>query len=538
MSQNNVDFSSTLSINDIILGAWRQRMTAFWVFVTLTVLCAVVLLILPNRYVSNAQLLVRLGPNSVAMDPTTDLSKTVSLQESRLNQVNSVAELLNSRTMVERVVDRVGAERILEPIGILPRWMSYITSILPEKPPRIEAGYTEEEVDHLINLGEACEAIESDYYAAPSKEAYTINIEFVSNSPFLSRDVVATFVDEYPKYHVDAHQATGSIEFFRKEADDSKAAAKDAADKLSTMKNENGIVEIGSAKSSLQTRMVETQRGLNTVIADLAAVQAELDSLETEMESMPARIDSEKLTGVFKHSGDLMRDKLFGLEIEEKELSTKFKSDHPKMLALQTQLAAARKIADKEFGQEPQILDVVNPNLQEMDLAFRNAIARQAGLKAKKAALDKQFTTVKAELIQLNDLELSLKNLTWDANVAESTHLTTATRLANAEQIASLEKLSMNDVSVAQPATLQVKKVGPKRGLLGAVGLFLSGLMAIAIAAAKDSQSAPRVSDSNEESNFDQPLPPRGADVLVPADSYVQSGSIVAGSGVTPKNPR
>lgn len=538
MSQSKTDFSSTLSINDIVLGAWRQRATAFWVFACMVCVCIAVIFVLPNRYVSKAQLLVRLGPNSVAMDPTADLSKTVSLMESRLNQVNSVAELLNSRAMVERVVDRVGAERILEPIGILPSIMGSVMSLIPEKPPRIEAGYNESEVDRLINLGEACEAIRADYYAAASKEAYTINIEYVSNSPFLSRDVVATFVDEYPRYHVDAHGAGGSIEFFRKEAKDSQATAKAAADKVMTIKNDNGIVEIGTAKESLQLRMIETERGLNTAIADLAAVEAELESYENEMDSMPARIESEKLTGISKHSGDLIRDQLYQLEVQEKEMSTKFKADHPKMLAFQTQLAAAKDIANAEIGQEPQVLDVVNPNLQELDLAYRNAIARQAGLKAKKAALETQFASASKELVELNEVEMQLKNLMWDATVAETNHLATASRLANAEQIASLEDSSRNDVSVAQPATLQVKKVGPKRGLLGVVGLMLSAMMGIAIAAAKDAQIRNGRSFARSRQGDQSLADAGGADALVPADSYSQSGSVVSGGDLARSNPR
>ena len=108
--------------------------------------------LVPVKYDSSAQLLVRLGRGAVSIDPTANLSQTVSLQESRLSQVNSVRELLAGRELAERVVKVVGADRILAPQGILQESIASVTAkILPEKPGQPQGDLSGSEVDEQID---------------------------------------------------------------------------------------------------------------------------------------------------------------------------------------------------------------------------------------------------------------------------------------------------------------------------------------------------------------------------------------------------
>ena len=54
----------------------------------------------PRKYQSEAKLFVRLGRESVTLDPTATTGQTVAVNESRTSEINSVLEILKSRLMV------------------------------------------------------------------------------------------------------------------------------------------------------------------------------------------------------------------------------------------------------------------------------------------------------------------------------------------------------------------------------------------------------------------------------------------------------
>jgi uncharacterized protein involved in exopolysaccharide biosynthesis len=475
-----------LTLVDIFAAGWRQKWLAFTLFLGLTFLGIALLWLTPNQYASQAQLLVRLGPNAVAMDPTADLSQTVSLQESRLHQVNSVLELIQSREMIERVARRVGTERILEPIGAFGRLKQMAKDLLPKSEVKGEHGYTGDEIAELIQLGDACKKLKRGFSTSVGKKAYTVNVQFSSSCPYLSHDVVEALLAEYPQYHSSAHGSTGSVDFFDQELASSLTAATAAQSMVRDLKLKMGIVDLDSEKLALQEKLSDLERGANDTAIELAAVDAELSILQGELKSMPERIIAEETTGIFKRSGDLVRQGLYELELKEKELATKFNADHPKMQSIRTQLEQAKLIANSEIGQTPQVRNVSNPIRQEMELLYRQALAKQAGLKAKQKQLDVQLASAREELKELNLSGAQLARLSWDAEVAEKTYMDTAQRLANARQIADLESLKLSDVAIAQPATLQLTKTGPLRFIFGAAGAMVAAFIALFAASLKD----------------------------------------------------
>ncbi|QDT12597.1 GumC family protein [Planctomycetes bacterium K23_9] len=475
-----------LTLTEIIAGGWRQKWFAIPLFLVLAVACIAVLWLMPNRYTSEAQLLVRLGPNAVSMDPTTELSRTVSLQESRLHQVNSVMELINSREMIQRVAKRIGTDRILQPIGFLEKTQHWLTNLAPNRSIQAEGGYSAAEVAELIELGKACKKLERDLVADVGKKAYTIDVRYVSNSPYLAHDIVEAMLEEYPRYHANAHGSTGSLDFFKQELKSTLDSATDAQGELRDLKLKMGIVDLDSEKLALQEKLSQLERATNDTDSKLAEVDAEMSSLKTEIASLPERIVAEETTGIFKRSGDLVRQGLYELELKEKELSTNFNPDHPKMLSIREQLQQARLIANSEIGQSPQVRNVANPLRQQLDLLHRQAIAKRAGLQAKQKQLALQLASARAELVDLNVLGADLTRLNWDAEVAENTYLDTAKRLANARQIADLESFELSDVTIAQPATLQLTKTGPLRFYIGLVGFCIVGCLTFFAAALRD----------------------------------------------------
>ena len=75
--------------------------------------------VLPRKYVSDAQLLVRLGRENATLDSTTNVrgASSVNMSQKREFETNSVATMLRSRSLIERVVDDLGPDAILHDEG-------------------------------------------------------------------------------------------------------------------------------------------------------------------------------------------------------------------------------------------------------------------------------------------------------------------------------------------------------------------------------------------------------------------------------------
>ena len=94
-----------------ILARQKRKMVVFFC-ATMTAVVGL-LIVFPRTYSSEARLFVRLGKESVSLDPTATLGQTVAVNESRESEINSELEMLRSRVLLEDVVEHLGPDRIL-----------------------------------------------------------------------------------------------------------------------------------------------------------------------------------------------------------------------------------------------------------------------------------------------------------------------------------------------------------------------------------------------------------------------------------------
>jgi polysaccharide biosynthesis protein PslE len=297
------DNYESLNVGDLLAGAWKYRKSAIVSFLVLVPLITLIVFIIPARFDSHSQLLVRLGRGAVSVDPTANLSQTISLQESRLAQVNSVKELLFSREVFERVVRKIGPDRILEPHGIIDVTMSALVGLIPKSGTKPLGELSTDQVEDQIKLEEACKALYSAIKVSSPKEAYTISLEIRTGDPFLSRDIMHAYVEEYQKFHVESHQASGSLEFFEEQAEDALVRATEKQASLRDAKTTRGIVELSATKLSLSGSISTVKQELLKTDGELAATYAELEKLQSQIAELPASVESEVVRGIAKVAG-------------------------------------------------------------------------------------------------------------------------------------------------------------------------------------------------------------------------------------------
>jgi polysaccharide biosynthesis protein PslE len=474
--EGSVDWFASLSFSDVLRTLWRQRYSILAVSACMAPILLLVVYLLPVKYDSDAQLLVRLGRNTLSSDPTSSITPTVSVQESRLSQVSSVKEMLESRALAEQIVESVGADKILEPHGFVESTISSLMRLLPSLGGSGGSGgpLTAEQTQAHLKKEEAVAKLQDSIELTTAKNAYTIHVRIRSGSPYLSQALLSALIEQYQLYHVHAYRSGGALDFFEAQTSQAYQQAVATKEKVRQAKDQMGIIEIEAARSALREQLSQAQRELDTVDSELAATKSEVQRYESEMASMPQRVKLETITGITSNPGDGMRQQLYTLELQAKELAAKLHEDHPALKAVREQLASATKIADSERREQPQNRESINPVFQQFEVAYRSALVRRDGLQAKRQSLQQHLVDLEKKIVELNRNEVELTKLNWEATLAENVYLQNAESRDRARLLVALDREGLSEISVVQPASLQLKKASPKRGILAVASLMLA----------------------------------------------------------------
>ena len=89
---------------------FRHKGKAAVFFVTVATAVALWTFLSPKEYRSEGKLFVRLGRENATLDPTATLGQDsiIAVPQSRESEINSVVEILQSRILLEKVVDALG----------------------------------------------------------------------------------------------------------------------------------------------------------------------------------------------------------------------------------------------------------------------------------------------------------------------------------------------------------------------------------------------------------------------------------------------
>ena len=96
------------SLRDVYYVLFRHKWKMVLFLVTVIGTVTVGTLRRPDIFRSEAKLLLRLGRESVTLDPTVTTGQIIGVSRSRESEINSELEILKSRVLAGKVVDTIG----------------------------------------------------------------------------------------------------------------------------------------------------------------------------------------------------------------------------------------------------------------------------------------------------------------------------------------------------------------------------------------------------------------------------------------------
>ena len=202
-----------------------------------------------------------------------------------------------------------------------------------------------------------------------------------------------------------------------------------------------------------------------------------------------------------------MRTQLFGEEVNESEQLATLLPDHPRYRLLQQKMSRSKEIAGEQEKDREQTREALNPTFQRLQSEHSLAAAETAGMKSRCVSLSESLNAAREALVRLNEDAILLTELKWQADISESNLIEHAKSLEEARIIHELDSQKISDIAIIQDASLNLKKVGPKRSVLAIVGAFLGLALGVFQAIVRDipvSDTAPLESLSPREAKTEE----------------------------------
>ena len=463
----------------------------------------------PLTFKSEAKLFVRVGRESVALDPTATTGNTVTLNESRDSELNSISELLASRLILEQVVDELGPERVLgvsEPAKEIEARRIPLLDSVRLNPFRVYS-----------LRDKAIKSLGQGLTVRIVKRSCIVSLSAEAAEPDLAQEILETLIRSAREEHLRVNRTKGSHEFFNEQAEKLKAQLATQEGELRDLKNKSGLAAHDQQREIHLARIGELERELSTTETNRKAAEAEVESRRATLARLPETIITEEVRGQPNTVEDGMRQQLYALQLKEKELSAKYQDDTFIVKQAREQVALAQEVLDKEVRKH-QVTRGVSKSRDELLLALHNREATLVALRAQSESLQSELATAKSRIESLNEDEIKIAQYQRAIDLAATNYRKYAENLEQARIDSELETEKISNINVLQAPTYSLTPASPRIKLNLAVGAALSLALAAGLAVMTDrrpaSQSRERPSPPASE-NSDPPRRRRRAERVV-----------------------
>jgi polysaccharide biosynthesis transport protein len=426
MSTTHQSHTTPRDVARVLFRHKRRIVLVFWTVVGLTLLA---IALWPRSYSSEAKLVIGVGRESVALDPTATTGQTIMLQKTQEDEVNSALDILDSRQVLERVVDTVGAKRILDKLPCGKTASGQSGEQGTASGPFAWADWVMRSLrlaDAASDGDLAIRQLSSRLRVTAQKQSTIITVSYSASTPELAHDVVESITNVFLEEHVRLNQSDGSLQFFAEQVD--------------------------------------------KLHQELVAKQSELRDRKNAFQLT----SSEKQPSVVEKAKEAMRQQIFELQTEESDLKSRYTDEYPllKQIRRQREQAVSSLIAMSASGTATG--PVANDDSRKQDDNRVKATVASDEIAVRPDAASAPDGRMAAELQTLNDQALQLSQLERDVELLDGKYRMHVEKLEQARVNEAMSRERITNIKIAQPASFVAKPAWPNKSLLLVLGLVVA----------------------------------------------------------------
>lgn len=269
----NPEVLKSFSLSTFIDALKHHWLAAAAIFVLTSLAAVLAIFFLPRSYSSEAMIFVKLGRETVSLDPTATTGSTISVLDTRDNEINSIRDMLYSRGIVEKVVDRIGPDVILGD--------AELTDEVKELEEFPEQDYRNSPRQKAIK------AVIEDTYVVSARKSSVLVISAKAASPELAQRILKEYLEVYQALHTNAHQTPESNKFFLEQSRLINGQWNESMKALQIAKEDAGVVSIEGARENLKEQTNLIQSNLMSVNSKLSSTEARIEKFKFLVEQNP-----------------------------------------------------------------------------------------------------------------------------------------------------------------------------------------------------------------------------------------------------------
>ena len=430
--------------------AKKHRSLILYVFISVLILTSLITLLLPAKYSSTMNILVRSSPKDLAATP--DRAESLPTMEVSEAEVNSEVELLTGYGVLRTAV----VENHLDQGGLF------------------SSGNDEKRVDAAVRK------LAKSLTVTPVRKANIIQVEYLAKSPQLAASVLRSIEAAYLEVHLKSQSTPGGFAFFRKQADYYGTILAQDQQKLSDLRRSQEIADLPEQRTLLTQTLVDRQSALQSSDVLIAQLKKEIAESRTLERTTAPRLATASRSGPNQYSVDHLTALLADLRNRRTLLLSKFRDDDPFITEVDAEIDQTRGAlaAAKSGGVLEQASDV-NPALQTLQIARRGKEVELQGEEARHKVLAQQVQSLNRTLNRLSSLAGEYSLLTSAVQQSQENYVNFSKRREQARVSEQLDQNKITNVVIAQQPTESLLPL-QSRGILG----FLLGVVLAALAAA------------------------------------------------------
>ncbi len=446
----------------------------------------------PVLYTSEAKIFVRLGRETVALDPTATTGQIVNVLDTRENEINSIYELLKSRSLIEQLVDAFGTD------AILGKSTGAATEFHPHEPAAraVESRVPTSIWTRLNPLttysvrDKAIRKLSQRLHVDTVRKSNIINVSCDATEPALAQQLVARAIELAQTTHMRVNRTVGSFDFFDAQWQQQAQRLAELEDRWRDLKNRTGIAAVEEQRAILQRRIATLEDKRLGISAGLDAARAAATARGQMLADLPIAQVTSQTIGQAHTAASRMREQLYALELKEQDMLSRFQKDSVIMQEMRDQIAAARAMWANE-AEPVQTTTSLNLAHQQVQVVLMEGSARAVELEAESSAVERQLADARTAMSTFNDAELALVRLEREIKLETASFSKYAENRELARIDQALQEHSITNLNVLQAPSYSITPTKPQVLVNLVFGFVLASIASGGIAGLSELRSRP-----------------------------------------------
>lgn len=399
----------------------------------------------------------------------------------REDLMNSEIEILMSRDLAAKVVERIGLLRLYPAINEPPPLFSLAT---------VRRGFEvvmaffegrEAPTEPNTAMDRATKAFLDALKVEAVAKSNVVRVTYRHPEPQLAAEAVQTLVDSYKAKRLEVFSGPKSA-FLEEQLTYYRDQLNQAEQKFEAFRQKYGVYSLDqqrslllSQRNALDTELKATENRIEESSRRLASLQEQQKKIS---ETVPLASENERYPVV-----DDAKSRLLALQLREQELLTKYREESQLVQNVREEKRVVEQfLARAQNDRATRVRTGKNPVYEQLEIEVVRTTAENNSLIAKKAAIDGQLVKLGDDLRALDLRDKELQQIERDIKNYRQNYETYFGRVEEARISGEMDQQKMVNVSVIEAASQPIRPIWPRKVLNIALALVFGTAAGLGLA--------------------------------------------------------